>query len=78
MKYLLILLVTLLSCITTNGQIVINEINYKDAIGFETKDWIELHNNGNITVDISNWVFKDSDDLHDATHHNAPEVNRKS
>ena len=65
MKNLLILLVTLLSCITTNGQIVINEINYKDAIGFETKDWIELHNNGNITVDISNWVFKDSDDLHE-------------
>jgi len=47
------------------GQIVINEINYKDAIGFETKDWIELYNNGIVAVNISNWVFKDDDDLHE-------------
>jgi len=49
---------------TSNAQIVINEINYKDEIGFETKDWIELYNNGSAAVDISNWVFKDDDDLH--------------
>ena len=48
-----------------NAQIVINEINYKDAIDFETKDWVELYNNGNSSVDISNWVFKDDDDLHE-------------
>ncbi len=50
---------------TSNAQIVINEINYKDEIGFESKDWIELYNNGSNAVDISNWVFKDDDDLHE-------------
>jgi len=51
----------------SNGtnDIVINEINYKDAIGFETKDWIELYNNSSEAIDISNWVFKDDDDLHE-------------
>lgn len=48
-----------------SSGIVINEINYKDAADFEVKDWVELHNNGNTTVDISNWVFKDNDDLHE-------------
>jgi len=46
-------------------EIVINEINYKDASGFEVKDWVELYNNGDDAVNISNWVFKDSDDLHE-------------
>ncbi len=65
MKHFLLLLCICLSGLTLNGQIVINEINYKDAIDFETKDWIELYNNGANTVDISNWVFKDDDDLHE-------------
>ena len=51
--------------LNSNAQIVINEINYKDALDFETKDWIELYNNGGSAVDISNWVFKDNDDLHE-------------
>ncbi len=51
--------------LNSNAQIVINEINYKDALDFETKDWIELYNNGGSSVDISNWVFKDNDDLHE-------------
>lgn len=65
MKKLLLFFSLLLLALTTNAQIVINEINYKDALDFETKDWIELYNNGNSTVDISNWVFKDDDDLHE-------------
>jgi hypothetical protein len=59
------LLSMLLLAIGANAQIVINEINYNDAVGFETQDWIELYNNGNSNVDISNWVFKDNDDLHE-------------
>ena len=47
------------------SEIVINEINYKDSPGFEVKDWVELYNNSDISVDISGWVFKDSDDLHE-------------
>jgi hypothetical protein len=47
------------------NDIVINEINYKDALDFEVKDWVELYNNGSSAIDISNWVFKDSDDLNE-------------
>ena len=65
MKYLVLVLAVSFFSFSMNGQIVINEINYKDVIGFETKDWIELYNNGSNSVDISNWVFKDNDDLHE-------------
>ena len=50
---------------TGGSGIVINEINYKDAVGFEVKDWVELYNNSESTVDLSGWVFKDSNDLHE-------------
>lgn len=50
---------------TGGNDIVINEINYKDALDFEVKDWVELYNNGSSTINISNWVFKDSDDLNE-------------
>ncbi len=65
MKKTLLLISLVLLFINANSQIVINEINYKDAIDFPTKDWIELYNNSGSSVDISNWVFKDSDDLHE-------------
>ena len=65
MKKTLLLISLILLSINANSQIVINEINYKDAIDFPTKDWIELYNNSVVTVDISNWVFKDDDDLHE-------------
>lgn len=45
-------------------DVVINEINYNPPAGFDTKDWVELHNRGENPVDISNWVFKDSDNSH--------------
>lgn len=65
MKKTLLLISLILLSINSNSQIVINEINYKDAIDFPTKDWIELYNNTGSAIDISNWVFKDSDDLHE-------------
>ena len=45
-------------------NIVINEINYNSASNFETGDWVEFYNKGDIAVDVSGWVFKDSDDNH--------------
>lgn len=48
-----------------SSDIVINEINYKDSPDFEVKDWVELYNNSSTTVDLSEWVFKDEDDLHE-------------
>lgn len=50
---------------TGGSDIVINEINYKDSPDFEVKDWVELYNNSGSSVDLSGWVFKDSDDLHE-------------
>ena len=48
----------------TNYSIVINEINYNSSDVYKTDDWIELYNNSDIDVDISSWVFRDSDPSH--------------
>ncbi len=45
-------------------SVVINEINYNSAAGFDPGDWVELYNPHPYPLDISNWVFKDEDDLH--------------
>lgn len=45
-------------------KVVINEINYNSAAAFNTEDWIELFNNNENPVNISGWIFKDSDDAH--------------
>jgi hypothetical protein len=45
-------------------NIVINEINYNSSDDFDPNDWIELYNNSAENVDLSSWVFKDSDDEH--------------
>ena len=44
-------------------DIVINEINYNSAPDFDPEDWVELFNQSLYSVDVSNWVFKDDDDL---------------
>ncbi len=41
-------------------SIVINEINYNSSPERDTKDWIELMNNGNTTVDLKGWLLSDS------------------
>ncbi len=46
------------------GSIVINEINYNSSPGFNPEDWIELYNSSTQSIDISNWIFKDSDNAH--------------
>jgi len=61
----LLLLPLLLFSLSINSQIVINEINYNDAVGFETQDWIELYNNSPSSIDISDWVFQDNDETHE-------------
>ena len=57
--------ITAVFTFTGGSDIVINEINYKDAGDFEVKDWVELYNNSEITVDLSGWIFKDDDELHE-------------
>ncbi|MCH8903950.1 MAG: CotH kinase family protein [Bacteroidetes bacterium] len=43
-------------------RLAINEINYRSYGGQETGDWIELHNYGTVSFDISGWVLKDGND----------------
>jgi hypothetical protein len=50
--------------ISETATIVINEIMYKAPDGKDTKDWIELYNNSDNAIDISGWIFKDSEDIH--------------
>ena len=45
-------------------QIILSEINYKSSTDADAGDWIELKNTGTSQVDISGWVFSDSEDDH--------------
>jgi hypothetical protein len=45
-------------------SVVINEINYNSDNAFNPGDWVELYNPHEYNLDISEWVFKDSDDTH--------------
>jgi hypothetical protein len=38
---------------------VINEINYKSADDFDAGDWVEIYNNSDSSLDISNWELAD-------------------
>ena len=46
-------------------SLVINEINYNSANDFDPGDWVEFYNPHPYDLDISGWVFKDEDDLHE-------------
>ncbi|MEJ2051411.1 MAG: CotH kinase family protein, partial [Calditrichota bacterium] len=48
----------------SSSSIVINEINYNSAPDFDMEDWVEFYNNTGSALDISDWIFKDSDDIH--------------
>lgn len=48
----------------TDPKVIINEINYNSSSTFNTEDWVELYNNSGEDIEISGWVFKDSDDSH--------------
>ena len=48
----------------TPGNVVINEINYNSYNGFDTEDWIEIYNSGEMNIDISGWMLKDDDNTH--------------
>lgn len=45
-------------------EIVINEINYNSADDFDPGDWVELYNNSDHSIDLSDWAFFDSDETH--------------
>lgn len=45
-------------------SLVINEINYNSDQALNSGDWVELYNPHEYYLDISQWIFKDSDDTH--------------
>jgi len=47
------------------NSVVINEINYNSMDETGAGDWIELYNWGRVDLDISGWIFKDDNDLHE-------------
>ncbi len=40
--------------------IIFSEINYASAQDANAEDWVELYNQSNQPVDLSNWIFKDA------------------
>jgi len=48
-------------CGSAIPDVVINEINYKSSFSLDPGDWVELHNATASAVDISGWLFSDSD-----------------
>ncbi|MBE0539492.1 MAG: CotH kinase family protein [Ignavibacterium sp.] len=45
-------------------KVVINEINYNSSLTFNPQDWIEFYNNSDTSVNISGWIFRDSEEIH--------------
>ncbi len=45
-------------------SLVINEIMYNPADGFDTEDWVEFYNPHQYPLDISGWQFRDNNDEH--------------
>ena len=43
------------------NSVVINEINYKSADDFDTKDWIELYNTTAAAINLSGWKLTDGE-----------------
>ncbi|MBP6334649.1 MAG: CotH kinase family protein [Bacteroidia bacterium] len=48
-------------------KITISEINYNSAGTINAGDWVELHNHGNVALDISNWKIRDEQSYHTFT-----------
>ena len=46
----------------SNNSIIINEINYNSSDDYDAGDWIEVFNNSDSTIDLSNWIIKDNND----------------
>ncbi len=47
-----------------SASVIFTEINYKSHPDYDAGDWVELHNPGNIPMDIGRYVFKDDKDSH--------------
>jgi len=46
------------------AAIIVTEINYNSPDEYDTGDWFELFNQGDVIVSLNNWTFRDSDTTH--------------
>lgn len=46
------------------GRIIFSEVNYHCDSTRESGDWVELHNYDTVPANISNWIFTDSQIIH--------------
>ncbi|MBK8944785.1 MAG: CotH kinase family protein [Ignavibacteriae bacterium] len=49
---------------SNENNLVFTEINYHSSDNFDAKDWVEIYNPNDKQRDLSNWIFKDSEDEH--------------
>lgn len=45
-------------------EIVVTEINYNSNNSIDAGDWVEIYNNGPISLDLSDWKLKDGSDAY--------------
>lgn len=50
---------------TNIARITFSELNYNSPANLDAGDWVELHNWGTISADLSGWVFKDDNDFNE-------------
>ena len=50
---------------SSENEIVITEIMYNSDDEIDSGDWVEIYNNKNTDVDLTNWILKDEDDDHE-------------
>lgn len=48
----------------TPSELIITEIQYHPASTADSGDWLELHNPGTASVNLSGWIFRDDEDQH--------------
>ena len=48
----------------TAPQLFVSEFNYHSADNFDAGDWIELHNDGTVDLDLSGWSLEDEHNYH--------------
>src|SRR3989344_609557 len=57
MRLFAYLLMSLFLISTASANIVINEIMYNPSGSDTNREWIEIYNNANISVNLTNWKF---------------------
>ena len=64
-KFLTIMVIMSFAVGVHAQDVVISEINYNSAPYWDVNDWLEFYNTTDFTVDMTGWVFKDSNETNE-------------